>query len=214
MKEGKRLLADPKFNVLDGSWDDRDFVKYGHALYGVRTQDLYSFYQTIPDGDYPAEIPDDVCDRRFKNRPERAKMRDKEQGVMSGKLFRYRSNPAKVRKLYNWLLNELNEHRRKRGFLGRLKGEDKQFKLDSITTISPTGHKCLWRITEKTRKDNQPVKFPMLAKIDNIDACNFSFKEVLSIAGSMAFDECDMERREYSTLACKMSGKTRSSRKK
>jgi len=213
MKEGKRILADPKFNILDGTWDDRDIAKCKHALYGIVIQDLYSHYKT-GDHDYPVNVPDHVCDRRYKNKPVRVRMRHKEQAVMGGILFPFKENPNKIRHLFKWIVDEINKHRNRFG-VAKLNKDGLYFRLEAFTTISSTGHICLWKITTKTKDvNNQPVKFPILQEIDKIDACNFTFKEMLKIAGIMTFDECDMERKEYTTMACKYSKLTRNGRNK
>jgi len=204
MIEGKRILADPKFNVLDGSWDDRDFAKFNHALYGIMPADIYSCFEAGSE-DRRELIPSYVCDSYFKHRPPELHLRDKRQPTIASRLYYYRENPRKVRTLHKYLLSKVNEQRLTCG-MPKLAVKKAIFNIKAFTTISPCGHRCSWSITTKTKdKNNQPIKYPILMKIDGIDACLFKHIKVASIADKMVYDECKMKKRVINRPVCELS---------
>jgi len=209
MKEGKRILADPKFNVLDGSWNDRDFVEFGHALYGVMPADIYSCYEAGENDDF-VDIPPHVCDSYFRHKPPRLHKRDKSQPTLAGRLYYYKENPSKVRTLHKFLVKEMNNQRAQKR-MKKIDAKDAVFNVKHFITISPSGHRCKWVITTKTKdENNQPVKFPILMTIQGTDACLYgTFREVISIAGDMFFDECKMKKRVVNTPVCELSAMAR-----
>lgn len=207
MIEGKRVLADPKFNMLDGKWDARDIANNGHRLIGIATMDIYSYYETGHLDDHHS-VPDAVADRRRRNRPEIVHLRHKEQFVITKRLWCYDETPAKMAKLHQYIARLVNIQRTAAG-AKRITIKDSIFPIYSFVTRAPSNHRCLWRIAIRAKgKDKKLIKFPILAKIDNLDAGLYEYKDALIIAGDMAFDECTMKKREYSTLACEFSGMT------
>jgi len=207
MKQGMRILADPKFNRFDGSWDDRDFARLKHQLFGIVTMDIYTHYERGK-FDRHITIPDYVCDARMPGRPEQLHLRDKRQPAITKRLWCYHSEPAKARKLFKFIVDVVNGSR-KDFKQPPVKAKDESYALFSFLTIASTGNRCLWRITERTKDEaNQPVKYPILAEIDGSDAGLFDYTDQIEIAGDMVMDECQMENKRVSTLACALSGLT------
>ena len=207
MITGKRVLANPRFNIMDGSWDDTDIAACGHRLYGIVTRDIYSHYEQ-GEFDRFSKIPDSICDQKHISEPAMVHLRDKRQPAIGGRLWCYKQNPSKVRGLHKYLVSLVN-FQRSNYKVKRVTIKDSAFQLFSFVTISANGYRCLWKITVKTKDEaNQPVKYPILAKINSHDAGLHTFSEQLRIAGDMTYSECDMKNRKFSTLACSLSNLT------
>ena len=204
---GKRVIAPSKFCFLDGSWGAKATSKHGHRLYGICTMDYYAFFHK---GflDDPIPVPDEVCDRRFNDKPECWHLRHKEQFAPVKKLWRYHTNPMKSYKLYPFMLKTCNEFLAKIGRHLNITNmpvleKGHQFKLHSIVTVTRGGDRCLWRSTTKAEDDEgNPIRVPVLAEINGADAATFSYTYVLNIAGSIAVDECTMTSRAINTPVC------------
>lgn len=218
LKAGKRVLADDKFTMLDGEWNNEDINHYGHRLYGITPMDIYVHYSDGPLS-MKEEVPQNICDRRFPSRPVMLNNRDKHHLALAGGLYSYHTNPQNMADLYGYIVQKYNAFARKFNiFYGPQIETEKvkkaktvkkgriAFYIHSFSTISPSGSRCLWKVTVKTKdEDGNPVRVALLAEIDGYDAANFPYDEVLYVADTMAIDECTMTRKVVNSMVCQLS---------
>lgn len=210
LRGGNRVIGPLEMVTLDGKWNQTDIAKTGHRLYGITTMDIYVLY-TKGSLDDSEEIPSNVCDRRFANRPEMLNFRHKQQLVLAKRLWCYRDSPKKMANLHKFLTWSYNKFIKKYNVLYKkteksLRYGRASFYLYSVITIAPSGHRCLWRITTKTKdEDGNPIRVAILAEIDGVDAVMYEFNDALDIAGNMAIDECKMTQRAVNSMVCELS---------
>jgi hypothetical protein len=203
---GYRVLASPKFNFIDGKWGADDFAAVGHQLYGICTMDVYIFY-CAGILDKPIEIPKSICDRRYPNKPEMWNLRHKEQFAPGKRLWCYRDNPKKAIKLHGYMRKICNQQFKKiakyTGTIIEPYSMSVNFYIYSFMTIAPTGERCLWKVTIKSKDEkNQPIRVPILAEIDGIDAGIIGYDKATEIAGEMAHGECEMTSKHVNSQVC------------